>query len=383
MSQARLATLTCYVAFLLLGMCTLIGTTYQNLAQRFNMPLSDAGIFTSLQFFGAAIAVAVAGRLLDRLPARYLLCSGAFLIGAGLLLLAGASALPLALVGSALLGLGYGVLDVSPNVVVASLAGDRAGSALNALNVFFCIGAIGGPQLVNFALGQQNFTLAYTLTAMLAFLLIIPFSMISVRVSTQSKEHAAPRPSIRWITLLPFAVLLFVYLGIEIGFSAWIFTQLTTVAVATAATGTIAASVFWAGMGIGRALSSVVLRWIADEQLLLLATVVIGAGVLPLLILPTVEGAAVISAFVVGFGCGPIFPSTLAIVNNRFPEARGTASGVLMAIGTFGGFVFPWLQGQIGGGANGGMILVLGLAVILLGLVVAVQRQMRLDRVTA
>src|SRR5262245_22731539 len=132
MSQARLATLACYVAFLVLGMCTLIGTTYESLAARFELPLANAAIFTSLQFFGATFATLVGGWLLDRMQARYVLCGGALLMGTGLLLLASATALPIALTGALLLGLGYGTLDVSPNVVVASLAAERAGSALNA-----------------------------------------------------------------------------------------------------------------------------------------------------------------------------------------------------------------------------------------------------------
>jgi fucose permease len=381
MSQARLVTLACYTAFLVLGMCTLIGTTYQSLAQRFDMPLADVGIFTSLQFFGATFATLVAGRLLDRMQARYVLCGGALLMGGGLLLLASAATLPLALIGSLFLGFGYGTLDVSPNVVVASLAGDRAGSALNALNVFFSVGAIVGPQVVNVALRQQNFTLAYIVTGILSLLLLVPFSRVSVRVSGETPS--ASRSAIRWTMLMPFAVLLFIYVGAEIGFSSWIFTQVTHVALASAATGTIAASSFWAGMAVGRALSSVILRRMADEQLLALAIVILGAGVLLLLVAPTVEVVSVLSAFVVGFGCGPVFPSTLAIVNNRYPESRGTASGVLMAIGTFGAVVIPWLQGQIGGGLNGGMILILGGSIVMFGLVLAIQQQMRMAKVTA
>jgi fucose permease len=380
MSQARLATLACYVAFLVLGMCTLIGTTYESLAARFEMPLANAAIFTSLQFFGATIATLVGGWLLDRMQARYVLCVGALLMGTGLLLLASASALTLALTGALLLGLGYGTLDVSPNVVVASLAADRAGSALNALNVFFSIGAIVGPQVVNFALRQQNFTLAYTVTGILALLLIAPFSRVTIRVS--GDKPSAARSAIRWTRLMPFAVFLFIYVGTEIGFSSWIFTQVTHVALASAAMGTIAASAFWAGMAVGRALSTVILRRIADEQLLAVASVVLGTGVFVLLVLPTIEVAAVISAFVVGFGCGPVFPSTLAIVNNRYPEARGTASGALMAIGTFGAVVVPWLQGQLGGGLNGGMILILGGSVGLFGLALVIQRQMRTEKMT-
>jgi MFS family permease len=78
---------------------------------------------------------------------------------------------------------------------------------------------------------------------------------------------------------------------------------------------------------------------------------------------------------VVGFGCGPVFPTALAMINNRYPEARGTASGTLMAIGTLGAVALPWLQGQIGGGQNGGMIVLLIVAILMLGIFLLMQRQ--------
>ena len=67
------------------------------------------------------LGVIVAGRLLDRVPARYLLCCGVFLMGGGLLLIGAAPTLIVAFLGTIVLGLGYGAIDVSPNVVVAAL----------------------------------------------------------------------------------------------------------------------------------------------------------------------------------------------------------------------------------------------------------------------
>ena len=374
MKNARLITYACYAAFISLGMCgTLLGPTFQNLTQRFNIPLENAGIFTVFQFGGSTLGVVIVGRLLDRLNARYLLCGGVFLMGSGLLLLSNAPSLPVALFSALLLGLGYGTMDVSPNVVIASLNPDNASVALNALNVFFGIGAVIGPQLVNWALTQNNFTLAYTATAIFTLLLIIPFSMVSVHVT--SGDRSAPRAAIRWSLLVPFAVLLFMYVGTEIGFSSWIFTQVTKVTLATAAVGTLSASIFFVGLTAGRMGASVILRWLTDQQLLFVSILLIGGGVALLLLVPGAEKAALLSAFVVGLGCGPVFPTVLATINNKYPESRGTASGVLMAIGTMGAVALPWLQGQVGGGQNGGMVVMLAAAILMLASMVVIQRQ--------
>jgi fucose permease len=337
------------------------------------MSLDSAGIFPSLQFLGVTIGVVFFGRLLDRLNARYLLAGGTLLMGSGLLLLGTAQALPVALIGTLLLGLGYGALDISPNVVIATLNPDRASAALNLLNVFYGVGAVVGPQVVKYAQSQNNFSLAFTLAAVFTLLLTIPLAFVSVQ--PQRAQNGQPRVRIQWITLLPFALLLFMYVGGEVGFSSWIATQLSIVAHAASETAANATSIFWAGLTLGRLAASLLLRRLTDEQLLLLSIILIGLGVGLLLLLPEVEGTSLISAFVVGFGCGPIFPTVLAVANKRYPEARGLASGVLIAIGTLGASTMPWLQGQIGARVNGGMILVLALAVGMFGMMLVIQWQ--------
>jgi hypothetical protein len=66
----------------------------------------------------------------------------------------------------------------------------------------------------------------------------------------------------------------------------------------------------------------------------------------------------------------------LGVINRTYPEARGTVTGVLMTIGTGGAVVIPWLQGQVGNGQNGGMIVILALAIFMLGMAFYIQRQL-------
>ena len=63
-----------------------------------------------------------------------------------------------------------------------------------------------------------------------------------------------------------------------------------------------------------------------------------------------------------------MFPISLALAGNVYPESRGKTSGAMIAAGTLGGAFLPWLQGRLGGGRSGGMELVLLLAVALLAI---------------
>lgn len=367
MSKAHFATLTCYLAFIGLGISgTLLGPTFQSLTRKFEMPLEDAGIFTALQFGGVSVGVLLFGWILDRINARWMLSGGALLMGSGLLLISAAETLEAALIGAGMLGLGYGALDVAPNMVIVALNPKRASAALNLLNVFYGVGAVIGPQLVSWALNQQNFTLAFSGTAIFVLLLAVPFFFVSVQVSDGQGTSAAVRANIRWLALLPFFIMLFLQVGAEVGYSSWIFAQMNLAAAAPEGIAALATSLFWVGLTAGRLNASWLLRRISNAQMIVLTVTIMIAGVLLILIVPSVQAAGLVSAVIVGFGVGPLFPTVLAFATDRYPAARGTASGVLIAVGTLGGTLLPLLQGQVGGGRDGGMGVVLAAAVLLL-----------------
>src|SRR5689334_18817486 len=152
MKSNRLITIASAAAFVGMGIAAaMLGPTFQALAQRFNMPLENTGIFPGLEFLGASVTVLLTGRLVDRVNVRYLLSAGTLLVGSGLLVLAFAPVLAVAIVGVLIVGLGYGLLDVGINTTIAAINPGRSGAALNTLNAFYGVGAILGPQLVNFA----------------------------------------------------------------------------------------------------------------------------------------------------------------------------------------------------------------------------------------
>jgi nitrate/nitrite transporter NarK len=49
-----------------------------------------------------------------------------------------------------------------------------------------------------------------------------------------------------------------------------------------------------------------------------------------------------------GFALGFVFPVMIALAAARFPEARGSAVGLVAGAGALGGFAVPWLHGALG-----------------------------------
>lgn len=374
MQRVHLWTAICFVAFAATGVSVnLLGSTLGSLSLRHALPLADAGIFTALQAVGSTTAVLIFGWLLDRRDPRWVLCGAALIFGGGVLLLGFAPTLPSALLGVLLMGVGFGGMLAGPNYVIATLYAARGASALNALNVFYSLGAMLSPQLVAFALRQGDFSLAYLIAGLVMLALVLPFTTIQLHRREQHEVQSAP---VNYLALTPFILLFFTYIGTEVGFGAWIFTQLSTVAQAAAETAALAASVYWAGQMFGRIAGTIILRRIADEVLLPLTIVVIGVGVVLLLAFQTNASISTFAAFIVGFGCGPVFPTTLGIVRKAYPTAHGTASGILIGLGNIGAVVLPLIQGQIGGGNSGGMQLILALSAVMLVTAIVIQRSL-------
>lgn len=350
-----------YVAFIALGVSgTLLGPAFQSLTRKFEIPLETGGIFTALQFGGVFVSNIICGRLLDRINARYLLVIGAALIGGGFLTIGAAESLPVALAGALTIGFGYGALDVTPNMTVAVLFADKAGAALNLLNVFYGLGAILGPQILNFALAQNSFELAFTLSGIGTLALIIPLAFVSVRVSDTAHPAAGTangRTNALWIALFPFALTLFLQAGTEVGYSSWVFTEANLVVKTTESTAALAASLFWVGLTAGRMSASILLRRMTNETMLVFTAIVMLIGVGLVVLFPASEAILIIGTIIAGFGSGPLFPTTMAIATLRHPEARGTIAGLLMAVGISGAVAMPYIQGLVGAGVSGGMIV--------------------------
>lgn len=374
-----------FASFILLGIsATLLGPTLNDLATRFDLPLQNGGIFITLHSTGVTVSLLLVGRLFEsgRFAPRYLLCIGPSLTALGLLVLATTSNNILGYVAAFTFGLGFGGILIGPNVLVAVLNPGNSASQLNALNMFFGVGAIIGPQVVNLAFALDNATLAYIFTALAALVFIPAFLRVDLPASIAAPQNDPnqPKVTVNWLLFVPFMALLFAYVGAEVGFGAWIATQLTEVVGTTAQTATIGVSLFWAGLTAGRGIAILVARYLRPLHLLMLSTVIMLVGVMLLLNAGNNQFIALLSAAMVGLGCGPVFPTTVAAISDNYPEQFSAVSGVVISVGNGGAMFLPWVQGQIGGGDTGGMTLTLVLTLVMLGILILLERQVRVTR---
>ncbi len=375
MTNRRMLTLTCFIAFITLGIAaSLLGPTLQPIADSLSLPLAHAEVLRVVRQIGTFIAILVGGRLLDRYEARRAVVPGLFLMVIGLIgTIAGN--LPIALAAALLIGMGGALLDVGSNYLFGSLYGAGAASVLTALHTFYGVGISTGPEVANWGLQRGDWRLAYLIAAAACAVVGCIFALMKMPMENhpsppvvQTKTAAVAPTSllkmIRWLPLLPLFALNFLYGGAGTGMGDLIPTHMQHALGASAETGARIATLYGISLTIGRLLGIWTLRRFGNLRILTFGVGVATLGA-ALIFFGAAVGIVSVGVILVGVGFAPVYPVVIAIGGQGQPELRGTIIGFLVAAATLGGLMLPYLQGLIGGGQNGGMIVTLAATLLM------------------
>jgi fucose permease len=158
----------------------------------------------------------------------------------------------------------------------------------------------------------------------------------------------------------------FLYVGLEQSAGAWAFSFLTEVRGLPLESAGTWVSIFWAALTVGRVAFGLIANHVAPAPLVRGAIACVGAAA-ALVAFDPFPGASAAGLALLGFGCGPVFPSLIAATPHRLGAAHAAnAVGFQIASAALGQALVPWL---VGGAARGAGLAVLGPA--LLGLAVA------------
>jgi len=385
MPVRRTVALLCFVAFAVMGITSsILGPTLTSLAASTNLPLADAGILRAVQQIGSVLATFVGGYLLSRYALRSVIAPSVILMAIGLLGMVATGSLSVVLAAELVLGVGTGVLNVAGNVAVSTLYAENAAPVLSALHTCFGVGLFAGPLLAGLALKQPDtWRTTYIVPAVACVILGGLFaSILAVNLPSSDEPGTAAsiteppkiHPAVRWLPLLPMIVLLFMYNGAGNGMSDWIAPHLQLVAGASPGAAAQIAALYGLALTTGRAIGVVVLKRLGNMPVLALGIglAVVGAALI-VMAGPTV-GLVAVGVAMVGFGFSPIYPTVIAMAGQQQPENRGAVTGIVAGIASIGGILLPPMQGWVGGGHSGGMIITLLAAFIMVGALTLVYR---------
>jgi len=291
-----------------------------------------AGGFVLILYFGVFLSSLVAGPLIDRDGQQ----AGAHGLGA-----AGDGRArrlcPSPVVGAAatcvaLLGLGGGGLNIAANVLVSDLYGADRGPMLNALGMFYAIGALGIP-LLTASLSTLLRSRVATVRRGAGRTHYYRLLCAALSAARESKGFAmcdllqvARYPGVALI-----AALLFFEAGNESSIGGWVSSFAGSLGVdATTATWVLAG--FWVAMTVGRLLATWLLEHVGKAQLVLASAAGSVAGCALVFAARSIAGLAA-GAALAGLCFAAVFPTTLGIAGDRYPQLSGTVFGLLFSVG--------------------------------------------------
>ncbi len=327
-----------------------VGPALSELAAKSSSSLGEVGgLFTAL-FFGSLMAQSVTGLLLDRLGPRWLIIGGLLIVGVGFSGVALVTALPWMLASAAFAGLGHGTINVVMNVSISNLFSHKRASTLNLLNVFFGLGAIIAPAVAGLSLRLAGSSLpAIWFGAGLELALIPLFFRLfhSPARSVNSLPQSSNRNLLESPALWLLGILLLLYVGSENGAGGWVSTYMQQTTALAAATAALAASGFWLAYTAGRMTAA----WLGTHwSVRSLLTASLGIAFLGGTVIVASTGSiafSILGFLLLGFGFGPVYPTTLAVITATFSQSSGAAASMAIAMGSTGGMLIPWLQGII------------------------------------
>jgi fucose permease len=339
------------MAIFVYGMiAAMLGTILPNLSERFKLTPEQNGTIAMSQAIGLIIASISVGPLVDNEGKKVAIVLGLALIAIALFALPKATGYGYIVAFLFVLGIGGGIIVTAANALVYDISPENQASVLNFLNLFFGLGGLATPFISANLLKKDAFKLCY-LTAILTAATLIVHSVAPIPPPTGARGfkfseigQLLGNPSLSLLALL-----LFLYVACEVGVWNWLPRHLIAQGVPESKALNILSLGFALGLLIGRVAVAPILLNVAPERVTLGAAIlmVITTWLSLQMAQPTIAWIAV---FCAGVAMAPVFPTTLAMVGNRFPVATATAMGVVITCGWIGLAVSSKIIGGIAGG---------------------------------
>jgi MFS transporter, FHS family, glucose/mannose:H+ symporter len=352
----------------------LLGATLPLLSERLQIGLGRVGtLFLVMNACMLASSFAL-GTLQDRFGMKPPLVAGPLVVGAALLVVAGAESFTQLLIAVALLGTGGSALNGASNALVADLYEDPAAksAALNRVGLFFGFGAFFIPFAIGLLLRTAGLR-AILLGATALCVLVAVGNAVPAYPPAKQGGGLSLAESARFVRdplVLLLGLLLFFQSGNEFIVGGFTTTFLTGEMGMSVGAASYALAAYWAALMLTRA-------WLGRGRSsltggrLVMASAAASAVVTALLLTASRPPLAVAMVLALGAALAGIFPAVLGVAASHFPAHSGTVFGLLFTMALTGGMTLPWVTGQAA--AAWGLRPALGLVVLQFLAILALQ----------
>jgi len=338
------------LAIFVYGMiAAMLGTILPELSERFKLTPTQNGTIATVQAFGLIIASLSVGPLLDTQGDKVGLILGLASIAAALFLLPRATGYGNILLLMFLLGMGGGIVVTGANALASSVSGTQSAVVLNLVNLFFGLGGLATPFIAANIFKKNWVRLCYTIAGLtVAALAVQAFAKMPAPTGNAQFLLANVGPILGKPVIFMLGLFLFLYITCEVGVWNWLPRHLIAQGIPESRALNILSLGFALGLLIGRVAISPVLAHAPAIEVTLGAS--IAMAITTFLMLQTNKpGMAFALVFIAGLSMAPVFPTTLAITGQAFPQMTGTALGFVITCGWVGLAVSSRIIGSIAG----------------------------------
>lgn len=352
-----------YLSFISLGLPdSLLGSAWPMMYPEFGVPVSFAGIISTVIALGTVISSLQSDRLTKKLGVGKVTAISVGMTAVALLGFSVSHSFWLLIALAVPYGLGAGSVDAALNNYVALHYKSRHMSWLHCM---WGVGAAVGPYIMGAALTSgQSWSMGYRYVGILQIVLTcvlfvsLPMWKGSKKSETQTTQNLEKgenaeskalslREIFSIVGVKEVAVTFFCYCAIESTSGLWASSYLVLSKGTTAERAAAFASVFYIGITIGRAISGFVTMKFNDKQMVRIGEGIILVGVATMF-LPFGEMVALAGLILIGLGCAPIYPCLIHATPMHFGADKSQAViGVQMASAYVGTVIMPPLFGFI------------------------------------
>lgn len=300
---------------------------------------SQFGSIFTPQIITAIVFSLLAPKLSERLGMKRILLFGHVALLISMLLLVSTkwlydipfAAYVLTLISTAFLGAGFGFSITALNPFAYQLFEGKESSAVTALHFFLGIGTATAPLLISLFTGFEMWWGAPLFTAaVLLILFLFTLSLpLKLKESLQSKAEAKIKfkvPKRLWLYVLA----VFFYGACEATFGSWGSVFLEKDGGLTVARAALGLSLFWGFVALGRVIFAVIALKFSTRILFLSAPFVL-AAIYFFTPLADTEILYLAAMALGGFAISFLFPQTVSISTDEFPEHAAVVSGFMVA----------------------------------------------------
>jgi FHS family glucose/mannose:H+ symporter-like MFS transporter len=335
--------------FVALGSCiAAIGPAFPEFAAVAGIDVSSVGVVYSSLFAGFLASQITATLILERTGTRVVVLWALAVLAAGTTGLALAPTLLTLLLAAAVLGMGYGFSTIAINLVASRLLTHRPAFVVNLINALYGVGTVVGPLLTSVVLRSGGHARWVPAVGGVAALMLLPWAWRVLPRDAQAQlKEAMP---VRQIGPIPVPLILigglvFLYGGVESGFSGWAPTYLERTLGVTPVSAALSMSIYWLSYLAGRVLSTALALRIGPAVVLEGSLIVLVIGGVVLASSVGHAGGTTVAMVLLGGATGPIYPSMFGVVTQRFVGRAAFAVSVVSTIGCGGAMLLPWLMG--------------------------------------